>query len=159
MPKVIMTCGRICSGKSTYARKLKKELNGVILSVDELMLDILGRDTGDMHDEYVRRTENYLYRKSAEIVAAGSDVILDWGFWRKEQRSFARSFYAERGIICELHYISVSDGEWQRRIKKRNAEVAAGRCSDYFIDEGLAEKFRRLFEPPEAGEADLTIDT
>lgn len=159
MPKVIMTCGRICSGKSTYARKLKNELNGVVLSIDELMLDILGSGTGAMHDEYVRRTENYLYKKSAEIVSAGTNVILDWGFWKKEQRCFARSFYAERGIGCELHYITVSDDEWQRRIEKRNAEVSAGRCSAYFIDEGLAEKFRLLFEPPEEGEADLTIYT
>ena len=31
MPKVIMTCGKICSGKSTYSQKLRRELNAVRL--------------------------------------------------------------------------------------------------------------------------------
>ena len=38
MPKVIMTCGKICSGKSTYAQKLRLEYSAVILSVDEITL-------------------------------------------------------------------------------------------------------------------------
>ncbi|EWM55102.1 AAA family ATPase [Ruminococcus flavefaciens] len=157
MPKVIMTCGRICSGKSTYALKLREELGAVILSVDELMLDILGGDIGDMHDEYVRRTEAYLYKKSAEMIAAGTDVILDWGFWTRQERDFAREFYRSRGIACEFHYITVDDEEWERRVKKRNTEVAAGRSDAYFIDEGLAAKFRGIFEEPEDGEMDLVI--
>lgn len=157
MAKVYMTCGKICSGKSTYAKKLRESLGAVILSIDELMLEILGSETGDMHDEFVRRCEKYLYKKSAEIVSAGTDVILDWGFWTKEQRSFARSFYNERGIGCELHFITVSDDEWRRRIAHRNAEVRAGRSDAYFIDEGLAEKFESIFQMPDASEIDVMV--
>ena len=157
MAKVIMTCGRICSGKSTYAQKLKEQLCGVILSIDELMLDILGGDTGDRHDEFVSRTEKYLYKKSVEIAKAGTVVILDWGFWKKSDRDFARSFYRENGIDCEFHYISVDDDEWNRRIEKRNAEVRNGRSDAYFIDEGLAAKFESLFEAPDKGEMDIWI--
>ena len=50
MAKVIMTCGKICSGKSTYAEKLRKESGAVVLSIDELMTAVLGRELGDMHD-------------------------------------------------------------------------------------------------------------
>ena len=157
MAKVIMTCGRICSGKSTYARKLKDELSGVILSIDELMLDILGGETGDKHDEYVRRTQNYLYKKSVEIASAGTDVILDWGFWSKSEREYARAFYRAHGIICEFHYISVDEAEWKKRIEKRNAEVMNGRSDAYFIDEGLAAKFESLFEVPDRSEMDMWI--
>lgn len=157
MAKVIMTCGRICSGKSTYARKLKDELGGVILSIDELMLDILGGETGDKHDEYVMRTQKYLYKKSAEIVSAGTDVILDWGFWKKSERDFAREFYRKHGIICEFHYITVDDDEWKSRIEKRNAEVQNGRSDAYFIDDGLAAKFEELFEVPDQAEMDILI--
>lgn len=157
MAKVYMTCGKICSGKSTYAIKLSEQLGAVILSIDELMLDILGSETGDMHDEFVRRCERYLYKKSAEIVSAGTDVILDWGFWTKEQRSFARSFYNERSIGCELHFITVSDEEWQKRIAYRNAEVRAGRSDAYFIDDGLAAKFESIFQMPEKYEIDVMV--
>ena len=157
MAKVIMTCGRICSGKSTYAQKLKNELGGVILSIDELMLDILGGETGDKHDEYVRRTQNYLYKKSVEIASAGVDVILDWGFWSKSEREYAREFYRAHGISCEFHYISVDDAEWKRRIEKRNEEVRNGRSDAYFIDEWLAAKFESLFEVPDRSEMDMWI--
>ncbi len=157
MAEVIMTCGKICSGKSTYAQNLSKQLGAVILSIDELMLSVLGSDTGEMHDEYVRRCEMYLYKKSAEIVAAGTDVILDWGFWTKKQRSFAREFYRELGIKCELHYITVSDDEWRKRIMRRNAEVEAGRSDAYFIDDGLAAKFESIFQMPDESEIDVMI--
>ncbi len=157
MAKVIMTCGRICSGKSTYARKLRAEIGGVILSIDELMLDILGGETGDKHDEYVRHTQDYLYKKSVEIASAGTDVLLDWGFWSKSEREYAREFYRIHGIICEFHYISVDDAEWKRRIEKRNTEVMNGRSDAYFIDEGLAAKFERLFEVPDRSEMDIWI--
>ena len=157
MAEVIMTCGKICSGKSTYAQNLSKQLGAVILSIDELMLSVLGNETGEMHDEYVCRCEMYLYKKSAEIVSAGTDVILDWGFWTKKQRSFAREFYRELGIKCELHYITVSDDEWRKRIMRRNAEVEAGRSDAYFIDDGLAAKFESIFQMPDESEIDVMI--
>ncbi|MGX8688388.1 MAG: hypothetical protein ACSW8K_11390 [bacterium] len=34
MPEIIMTCGTICCGKSTYAKKIQTERNAVILSID-----------------------------------------------------------------------------------------------------------------------------
>lgn len=40
MPKVIMLCGKICSGKSFYAEQLKNRINGIVLSCDDLMLTL-----------------------------------------------------------------------------------------------------------------------
>ena len=34
MGKIILTCGKICSGKSYYTKQLKEELNAVIISPD-----------------------------------------------------------------------------------------------------------------------------
>lgn len=159
MAKIIMTCGKICSGKSTYAEKLRCELGAVILSIDELMTSILGRELGDMHDEYVRRCEKYLYKKAAEISAAGTAVILDWGFWKKVQRDYAREYFGRQGTDCEFHYIAVSDEEWEKRIAARNAEVKSGRSDVYFIDDGLIDKFRSLFEVPDRNEMDVIIES
>ena len=49
MAKVIMTCGRICCGKSTYARKLREGCNAVILSIDEMTLAMFPEGAGEMH--------------------------------------------------------------------------------------------------------------
>ena len=157
MAKVIMTCGKLCSGKTTYAKKLQKELGAVILSIDELMLALFGQDAGEKHDDYVGRTKGYLYKKSLEIIGCGIDVILDWGFWTREERLCARSFYGSRGITNEFHYIDIDDGEWQRRIDKRNQDILAHRCDGYYVDEGLSEKFRSIFEKPDPSEIDRLV--
>ncbi|MBO7396246.1 MAG: ATP-binding protein [Ruminococcus sp.] len=158
MAKVIMLCGKLCSGKSTYSALLRDELGAVALSVDELMIALLGRETGEMHDEYVRRAKGYLFGKAAEIALAGTDVVLDQGFWSRAERRQAREFFASRGVDYELHFLRVSDEEWARRIDKRNSEVAAGRSDAYYVDEGLREKFISLFEEPDADESDVTIE-
>ena len=105
MAKVIMTCGKICTGKSTYSGKLSKEYKGVVLSVDEITLALFEHDIGDKHDEYVEKAELYLYKKSLEIIENGIDVILDWGFWQKSERDYAREFYKAHGIGYEFHYL------------------------------------------------------
>lgn len=40
MDEIILLCGKICSGKSTDANKNKIKYNAVILSCDELMLEL-----------------------------------------------------------------------------------------------------------------------
>lgn len=157
MAKVIMTCGKICSGKSTYAEKLRRQSHGIVLSVDEIMLALFGQNAGSQHDEYVRRTEQYLFGKSVELVESEMTVILDWGFWKRAERDFARTFYKRRNIAYEFHYIDVRDEVWSRRLEQRNRLVEAGETNAYFIDEGLAEKFDALFEMPAKEEMDVWV--
>ena len=122
MAKIYMMCGRICSGKSTYAERLRKEQRAVVLSVDEITLALFDGNTGSKHGEYVERAEKYLYAKSLEILECNINVVLDWGFWTRAERDFAREFYGSRGIEFEFICIGISDEEWQRRIAKRNAK-------------------------------------
>lgn len=42
MAKVILICGKICSGKSTYAEQLRVQNNAVVLSTDEITLALFG---------------------------------------------------------------------------------------------------------------------
>ena len=158
MPKVIMTCGKLCSGKTTYAKKLQKEGKAVILSVDEIMLAVFGQDAGEKHDDYIAGIKKYLYQKTLEIIENGLDVILDWGFWTKEERAYARSFFGSNGIVNEFHYIEIEDSEWKRRIEKRNRDVLADNSDAYYVDEGLSEKFNAIFEKPDPSEIDFRIE-
>lgn len=159
MAKVIMVCGKICSGKSTYAEHLRKQNNAVLLSIDEIMLSMFGQYVGEMHDEYVARTEKYLFGKSLEIIDSGIDVILDWGVWTKSERAEARDFYKSRGIAFELHYIDISDAVWRERIAKRNKLISEGSLDAYYVDENLAAKFGTIFEPPTDKEIDRRVLT
>ncbi len=155
MAKAILICGKIASGKSAYAKKLCEREKAVLLSVDELVLSILGGELGEKHDEITQRVQVYLFNKSLDILRAGSNVLLDWGFWTKERRQAARDFYESRGVDCEFHYIDVPDEVWRRNIEIRNRAVLAGEAEAYYMDEGLMLKLQSLFEAPEKEEIDV----
>ena len=158
MAKVILICGKICSGKSTYAEKLRIENKAVLLSIDEIMLALFGLYVGDKHDEYVEKTEKYLFDKSLEIIENGIDVILDWGLWTRDERRYAKEFYSTRGIEHEIHYLNISDETWKARLDKRNRAVSAGEIIAYPVDDNLAEKFGAIFEMPDRDEIDVWVE-
>lgn len=158
MAKVYILCGKICSGKSTYSQQLRKDKKAVILSVDDITLTLLGQNGGDTLDVYVEKLEQYFFQKSVEIVETGINVVLDWGFWTKSERDFAKQFYGSRGIEYEFHYISINDEEWYRRLDKRNKDVQEKKSDAYYVDEGLAEKFKSIFEIPGKDEIDVWVE-
>ena len=59
--KVIMICGKICSGKTFYANTIKSELNAVILSCDEVTSILFDNNLGEKHDEMAKRIRIYLF--------------------------------------------------------------------------------------------------
>ena len=155
MTKVYLICGKICCGKTTYAQKLCKEKNAILLSVDEITLTLFGQHCGDKHDEYVERTEKYLLNKSLELLENNFNVVLDWGFWTKAERESAKRFYKSRNIVCELHYIDISGETWKSRLRKRNNAVLANETSAYYVDDKLAAKFASIFEVPSEDEINV----
>ena len=157
MAKVFLICGKICCGKSTYARRLCTENRAVLLSVDEIMLAVFGLYAGDKHDEYTEKIQKYLFEKSVEIIRGGINVVLDWGFWSKVQRSAAREFYTARDIEYEFCCLDVSDEVWKERIAHRNQLVLKGEDVAYIIDQNLAAKFAGLFELPSESEIDRWV--
>lgn len=107
---------------------------------------------------YVGKLEQYFFQKSVEIVETGINVILDWGFWTKSERDFAKQFYGSRGIEYEFYYISISDEKWYCRLDKRNNDVLGKKSDAYYVDEGLAEKFKSIFEIPGKDEIDVWVE-
>ena len=152
MPKVLIMCGKICSGKSTYAEKLKLENKAVILSVDELTLALFENQAGEKLDFYVEKLKEYFLKKSLDIVEAGADVILDWGFWTKKERDYAREFYDSRNISYQFYYMNVGIDEWKKRILKRNQKIKREQLETYPIDKGLLSKVEKMFEEPDRKE-------
>ena len=155
MAKMILLCGKICSGKTTYAKRLAVAKKAVLLSVDEITLALFGQHIGEKHDEMVEKTEIYLFKKAVEIVAAGIDVIFDWGFWTNEERQYATQYYMDKKIPIEWHYIDVCDDVWRQNLNKRNERIINGQDNFYFIDDNVATKFKRLFEIPKRYEMDV----
>lgn len=157
MAKAVLLCGKIASGKSVYAERYLLNHCAVLLSVDEITIGVLGGDLGQKHDEIAERTQAYLFDKSLQILRAGTDVLLDWGFWTRERRAAARAFYESRGIVCEFHYLDTPERTWRRNIAARNQAVLDGHVQAYFVDDGLLHKLNAAFEPPAREEIDVWL--
>ncbi len=156
MAKVILTCGKICSGKSYYSAKIKDSLNAVVLSTDEATYDLINNEQGEFYNVFVERVNKYLTKKAAQIAKAGANVILDRGLWTKKERREMREYFASEGVACEIHYVCVDDETWQKNISERNQRVLSGNGgSDFYLDDGLMNKLKTLWEEPEPGEADF----
>lgn len=158
MKKVYLICGKICSGKSYYAKKLQKEINGVILSPDEATYDLIKNEQGPFYDEFSKRLLNYFNKKSIEIVNAGANVIYERGLWSKQERDEIKKFYQENKVEFEIHYIHIDEEKWNKQIEKRNKYVLENGGTDFYLDEGLKKKLESLFEEPNQDEVDVWIE-
>ena len=156
MAKLLCICGKIGCGKTYYANRLKEQEHAVILSTDEVTYDLTNNQQGEGYDEFARRVNLYLRKKAVEIVNAGCTVILDWGFWTKENRKEIKRYGENNGVLVEMHYIDIDDKTWYENIEKRNNEVISGNGgSSFYVDEGLLNKVSTLFEIPEKEEIDI----
>lgn len=159
MGKIIAICGKICCGKSYYSNKLKDKEKAVILSCDELTSILFDNNLGDKHNEMTKRIWQYLLLKATDIVSIGTNVILDWGFWSKNDRMYISQYFNLKGIICEWHYINIDEKSWQKNIDERNQKVLSGNGgSDYYLDEGLMKKLLCKWEEPTKEEIDVWCD-
>ncbi len=159
LAKVIAICGKICSGKSYYANQMKDKENAVILSTDEATYDLIDNEQGEYYNVFTEKVNKYLMKKAAEIVNAGCNVILDWGFWTKEDREATTKYFQQFGIDVEWHYIDIEPSRWQQLIKKRNIKVRNGNGgSDFYVDEGLMNKLLSKFEEPKRDEINIWIE-
>ncbi len=158
MAKVILICGKICSGKTRYSKTLINVYSAVLLSSDEITLALFGSNGGKEHGCIVKKLQNYLYQKSLEIVKSGINVILDWGFWTQEDRREAIEYYSKHHIDFEWHYIDSSNEVLQRNLSTRNREIQEGNTIAYYFPDELIVQFWNIFEVPEKSEIDVWVD-
>ena len=146
--RIILLIGKICCGKSTYA----KGLGGMLISCDQLMQRMFPGGCGEHHDLLAERARQYLYGMARQCADAGVTPVVDFGFWTPAMRREA--IEALSGYELDWRYLDIADDEWERRIAMRNAAIQAGQAdpSDYFVDEGLKQKVLELFIPPTAEE-------
>lgn len=156
MGKVIIVCGKICSGKSYYSKSIKDSLNAVIISPDEATYELIDNEQGEFYNVFSERLNKYLTKKVGEIAQAGANVIFERGLWTKKDRESVKEYYKNNGIECEIHYISVDDETWRKNIDERNKRIENGNGgSDFYLDEGLLKKLESKWEEPSKDEIDV----
>ena len=150
MACVYLLCGKTGSGKTTFARKLESERRAFRLSLDELMLPLFGEHMPrPVFEQRSLACKEVLLGISERLLAFGSNVVLDWGFWSKAERSAVRARFSAAGAAVQLLYFALPDEQLQQRLQARNAQLPPG---TYAISEEMFQLFNQWFEPPSADE-------
>ena len=86
MATLHLMVGLPCSGKTTRARALAEEFNALVLTPDVWQLKLFGDDVGDpAHDARHTAIEQIMWSVAERVLAMGGDVVLDFGFWAREE--------------------------------------------------------------------------
>jgi len=156
--KVILVCGKMGSGKTTYANKLAGALNAMVIAHDDIMLGLFG---GELYENDRKRFFRYhgwvdAYTKHITGAAAlsGATVIFANGFWSRAERDELRKHYSDMGVDCVLHYIDTTETQRYRNILKRNEDIRNGEPGYILIDD---EDINHFFETPDDDEIDCRV--
>jgi predicted kinase len=137
--RLVLLCGLPASGKTTLARELADAYGAVRLNPDEWEL-ALGVDPFD--EAFQARLEAAFWDLTQRLLALGTSVVLEWGFWARSERDEKREVARRIGVAVELRFLNPPYEELVRRVLARHS---AGGIA---ITEDHMERYRRAFQPP-----------
>jgi predicted kinase len=144
-------CGPAGSGKSTVARQYEEQ-GMVRLSFDQEAWS-RGITAMPLPADAHRDIEQVLRARLADLVRAGTDVVLDFSFWSRRMRDDYREFLKPFGVVPETVYLATD----RETVLKRVAARAARDGDDYKLAAELAARYFDHFEVPVPSEGPLTI--
>ena len=146
MATLHLMVGLPCSGKTTLAQKLEHELPALRLNLDEWHIRLFGQDAEEPeHDVRHSLIENNLWDIARRVLALGTDVILDYGLWAREEREDYRLRAKQLGASSEVHYLNVPEEELLRRLETRNSQPSQ-EC--FIISERAMKPWIASFQVP-----------
>lgn len=138
--------GLPCSGKTTFAKELSKRERALLLTPDKWQIALFGDDAEDpLHDGRHSAIEWLMWDLAKEALSIGTSVILDYGFWAKEERDFFRKQAKDLGAEVKIHFMDTPLDEIRFRLEKRNA---SGESESFVIPFSDIEKWAKAFQAP-----------
>lgn len=146
MATLTLICGLPGAGKTTLAQRLEQERPALRLSPDEWIAQII-KDASNKEelDRLRSPVETVQWEVAQRVLALGTDVILEWGFWSREEREYYRAQAEALGARVETIFLEVGREELWDRLGKRNAALPPG---TFAITEEELDRWWSWFEPP-----------
>ena len=143
------------AGKSTYAQQLQLRTGAVVFTLDRFLITLFGRyDVPDVGGaEHVRRVlacREVIWMSTEKLLARGSDVILDDGYFLREHRRKVVDAAVALGASAKIHFIDTPLPEIRRRLADRNRNLPV---YNFAIEPETLEGCLRLFETPSDADA------
>ena len=146
MATLHLMVGLPCSGKTTLAQKLESEHSALRLTTDEWHVCLFGQDAEKPeHDARHTLIETQLWKIASRALVLGTNVILDFGFWAREEREDFRLRARQLGASSEVHFLDVPEEELMRRLAVRNSQDS---LESFHIPEEAMKPWIAFFQKP-----------
>lgn len=126
MARLILVCGPVGAGKTTYSLSLAKEIEGIRFSIDPWMQTLFSKDMTGLNYSWmmdrVSRCHEQIWEVSEQILAIDGNIVLDLGFTTRAQRDLFTNRAKERDVDSEIHYLDAPKEVRKQRVDKRNKE-------------------------------------
>lgn len=140
-----MIVGLPGSGKTIRAKEIEVEHSALRLTPDEWILILYGNNLDRPHRDAVRDpVEAVQWRVAKRALHLGCNVVLDWGFWSRAERTRYRKQAEALGARVKTIFLNVTVNESWSRISKR-VESSKGTLH---ITRSELERWWAMFEPP-----------
>jgi predicted kinase len=138
--------GLPCSGKTMLAKKVEHEQSALRLTPDEWQIGLFGQDAKEPeHDARHSFIEAMLWNIASRALELGTNVILDFGFWAREEREDYRLRAKRLGASSEVHFLDVPEEELLRRLAVRNSQPSQ---ESFHIPEESMKPWIEFFQKP-----------
>lgn len=151
IPMVHLICGSTGAGKTTYARRLAKELSAVHFAIDEWMTGLFGPDADRLAPfpwiaERISRCERQIAATTRQLGRLNVPAVLDVSLQRIEQRDRWRAICEEASLGVRLHFIDVDADERWRRVNQRNERK--GETYSLTVTRPMFDFIETIWQPP-----------
>ncbi len=119
-PTLFLTVGLPSTGKTTAARRMEIEHGALRLTKDEWVKALYGQKNPRSAQDVI---EGRLIEVGLRALELGTNVVVDYGLWGREERSALRQAAADRGAKVEICYFEVTPAEQRRRLDQRQTEA------------------------------------
>lgn len=150
MGNPILIVGNVGAGKSTYAQKLVHTQNAYVFAVDEWMSNLYRADLPE-DDAYewslvrLERIEAQMLVEALKLIERNIQVVLDLGFFGREQRDRIMNFLLEHNKNPVIHYLDVDKETRWERVNQRNTQKTD--TFQFHVSRETFEFCETIFEP------------
>ena len=149
-PIVYLICGFIGAGKTTFAKKLEEKTGAVRITKDEWSICLIGNDpTIDGYEEWDTKIIELSRDVAFQLAEKGIDVIIDEGFWAKEERDELRRKIDAIGAKAVMYYVDTPIETIRDRVVERNNNLTK---DSFKISRELLDNYLMYWRPPSEDE-------
>jgi len=147
-PTVFLMVGLPGTGKTARAKELAAEHQALLLTPDAWMIPLFGQTQPEGKRDVL---EGRLIWLAFEALRLNVNVVLDFGFWGRDERSALRWLATSVGAECKVVYMPVDRALQLSRIQDRQARTPQ---ETFPMTEVELDAWREQFDVP--GKAELS---